>query len=196
MRNHDASDVARTGAVECPDCGSVNVETRRLKDRFQYGSGSKAVELEAVVPFHKCANCRFEFTGAAAEDARHEAICHHLGIMTPIEVVGVRQRYDMTRAAFAEKTRIGEASLARWETGQIIQNAANDNYLYLLCFADNMDRLTARYSFAAFPGERRAAVAHSRPRFRNINSDEIAARRLQAHDFLHSRRRTAGQQCI
>jgi len=196
MRNHNASDISRTSAVECANCGSTSVETRRLKDQFQYGSGSNAAELEALVPFHRCGNCGFEFTGGEAEDARHEAICRHLGIMTPIEVLGVRQRYEMTRATFAEKTRIGEASLARWETGQLIQNAANDNYLFLLCFPDNMDRLNARYSLGVLLPEREAVVMHARPRFRNIDSGEIASRRHEAHDFLHSRPRTVGQQCI
>jgi hypothetical protein len=35
----------------------------------------------------------------------------------------------MTRAAFAELTRLGDASLARWEKGLLIQNPANDQLL-------------------------------------------------------------------
>ena len=50
----------------------------------------------------------------------------------------------MTRAAFAEMTRLGEASLARWEKGLLIQNPANDQLLYLLRFPENVERLRAR----------------------------------------------------
>jgi DNA-binding transcriptional regulator YiaG len=183
MRQRNASQQVRTDLIECPDCGSTNIETRKLKDRFQYGSGSKAVELEALVPFHRCIDCGFEFTGMEAEDARHEAICRHLGVMSPIEVVGVRQRYGMTRAEFAEKSRIGEASLARWETGQLIQNAANDNYLFLLCFAENIERLDARYAFSKFPGEQ-VPVRVQTPEFRELEPADVSARRDQARNFL------------
>jgi len=193
MREHNGIKDLKVSLIDCPNCGSTKVETRKLKDRFQYGSGSKAVELEALVPFHKCADCGFEFTDAEAEDTRHEAICRHLGMMPPIEVVGVRQRYGMTRAAFAEKSRIGEASLARWETGQLIQNAANDNYLYLLCFADNIDRLNARYAFGAFPDKQTAAVQP--PRFRTLESTEISDRQNEAHNFLDPWCRRASQPC-
>ncbi|MGO9274786.1 MAG: type II TA system antitoxin MqsA family protein [Terriglobia bacterium] len=130
---------------ECPNCGSTHVETRTLPDRFQYGSAPKAVELEALVPFRKCADCGFEFTDSDAEDARHEAVCRHLGVMTPSEVRALREEYGLTRAEFAERTRIGEASLARWETGLLIQNRANDNYLYLLRFSESWKRLEDRF---------------------------------------------------
>lgn len=193
MTEHNVSQRVKAQLIECPDCGSTNVETRKLKDRFQYGSGSRAVELEALVPFHRCSDCGFEFTGADAEDARHEAVCRHLKVMPPIEVVGVRQRYGMTRAAFAEKSRIGEASLARWETGQLIQNAANDNYLFLLCFADNIDRLDARYAFDASPGDQIRVVQP--PRFRALEPTEISARRDAARSFLDPSCRRASQQC-
>jgi DNA-binding transcriptional regulator YiaG len=189
MREHNTLEM-KTNAIECPDCGSTGVETRHLRDRFSYGTGPNAVELEAVVPYHKCLDCKFEFTGAGAEDSRHEAICRHLGLMPPSEVVGVRQRYRMTRAVFAEKTRIGEASLARWETGLLIQNAANDNYLYLLCFPDNMQRLESRYSFEKSSNALVPAGVQSR-RFRELESSDISAKRRESRNFLNSFRREA-----
>lgn len=134
----------KTEPLECPNCGSKRVESRIARDVFQYGSGPKAVQLEAAVPFRKCADCGFEFTDAEAEDLRHEAICHHLEVMTPAEIVALRKELGLTRAQFAARSRIGEASLARWETGQLIQNAANDNYMYLLKFAENWERVHTR----------------------------------------------------
>jgi len=64
--------------------------------------------------------------------------------MTPSDIKSLRKGYDLTRAQFAELTRIGEASLARWETGEVIQNAANDDYLYLLSFPENLKLLEER----------------------------------------------------
>ena len=47
----------------------------------------------------------------------------------------------MTRAAFAQATGLGEASLNRWENGVLVQNAANDRYLRLLAIPEVMSRL-------------------------------------------------------
>ena len=66
--------------------------------------------------------------------------------MTPREVVAIRTRLGMTRAAFAELTRLGGASLARWEKGLLIQNAANDQLLYLLRFPENVKHAAVRRS--------------------------------------------------
>ena len=38
----------------------------------------------------------------------------------------------MTKAAFAQVTGLGEATLSRWENGAVVQNRANDLYLRLL----------------------------------------------------------------
>jgi DNA-binding transcriptional regulator YiaG len=68
--------------------------------------------------------------------------------MTPREVEAVRAGLGMTRAAFADLTRLGEASLARWEKGRLIQNPANDQLLYLLRFSENVERLRSRATTA------------------------------------------------
>ena len=49
-------------------------------------------------------------------------------------------------------TRLGAASIARWEAGSLLQNRAYDSLLYLLCFGDNLHRLRRRPT-AAVPGE-------------------------------------------
>ena len=47
----------------------------------------------------------------------------------------------MTRAAFADVSGLGEATLNRWENGAIVQNLANDRYLRLLAIPEVMARL-------------------------------------------------------
>jgi DNA-binding transcriptional regulator YiaG len=130
--------------IECPNCGAIGVRTRFASDKFKYGVGSDAVDLETRIPFRRCPACEFEYTDAQAEDLRHDAICRHLKRMIPVEIAGIRKRYHLRRDEFAAKTSLGEASLARWESGQLIQNAAYDNYLYLLTFQENMKRLEER----------------------------------------------------
>lgn len=116
---------------ECPACGgecSLNFETQR----FTYGRGREAVELEARVPIWRCGNCDGSFTDGAGEDARHEAVCRHLGVLTPQEIVGIRSRHGLTQAALAKLTGYGEASIKRWETGTLIQNTSADRFLRLI----------------------------------------------------------------
>jgi putative zinc finger/helix-turn-helix YgiT family protein len=130
--------------VCCPNCGSNSVKTTVERETFTYGDGSSAAQLTADVPVRTCINCDFQFTDGEAEEARHNAVCRHLGVLTPKEILELRKRYNMSRAEFAEVTRLGEASLARWENGQLIQNAANDQLLFLLTLPSNMDLLRCR----------------------------------------------------
>jgi DNA-binding transcriptional regulator YiaG len=162
-----------SSGIECPNCGALGVQTRFVNDKFKYGAGPDAVELEAKIPFRQCPTCEFEYTDADAEDIRHEAICRHLQRMIPDEVAGIRKRYNLRRDVFAAKTRLGEASLARWESGQLIQNAAYDSYLYLLSFEDNMRRLEERVESAV-------ARAESVRKDRNTERAEITTDRFRA----------------
>lgn len=130
--------------ITCAMCGSSNVKTRQVKDSFEYGSGDSRVFLNADIPVHSCVKCSFEFTGNKADDLRHEAVCRHLGLLTPEEVRSVRN--NMSKAEFSRQTGIGEASLSRWERGSVIQNVAMDKFLYLLSLTGNLEALKNRTS--------------------------------------------------
>jgi DNA-binding transcriptional regulator YiaG len=174
---------AKPKIYECPNCGSTSIETRIVLDKFQYGVGAKAVELEALVPFRNCADCNFEYTDSEAEDLRHEAVCRHLGVMTPAEIIAVRKKHGLTRSEFADKTRIGEASLARWETGELIQNPANDAYMYLLSFPENLERLENRHKARQAHTLSINAVNQRSPKFRSLMSTAISQKRQEAAAF-------------
>lgn len=131
---------------ECPECGSSEVRTRNETQRFVYGDTPSRVELSAIVPVRSCESCGFEFTDAEAEDVRHKAICRYLGVLTPEEIIAIRKAHDMSRVHFSEISGIGSASLARWESGNLIQNSSSDALLYLLRFEDNVARLKNRRS--------------------------------------------------
>ena len=117
---------------ECPQCGQDSITTYWHHDTFEYGTGDSAVTLHVDLPVRHCHSCDLQFLDHEGERLRHEAVCRHLGLLSPAEVFGIRKGYGMSRAAFAEVTGLGEATLSRWENGAVIQNLANDRYLRLL----------------------------------------------------------------
>jgi putative zinc finger/helix-turn-helix YgiT family protein len=129
--------------VSCGQCGSKRLVKSNEDDRFTYGKGEEAVELSVMVPVYSCEQCGFRFTTDTAEDLRHEAICNHLGVLTPNQIRGIRSSTGLTREKFASLTGLGTASLARWESGELIQTAGYDRYLRLMAYPDVRERLEA-----------------------------------------------------
>jgi DNA-binding transcriptional regulator YiaG len=129
----------------CPDCGNGSVETTMEVENLPYGVGPAAINLRVEVPVRHCSACGFKFTDSEADDRREKAIRRHLGLLMPEEIREIRASLGgISRKEFASVTRIGEASLARWETGQLLQGGALDHYLYLLTFSGNYERLQQR----------------------------------------------------
>ena len=126
---------------QCPQCGEYTVTTHWHHDTFRYGSGDSAPMLHVDLPVRRCNPCDFEFLDHEGEQLRHDAVCRHLGVLSPADISDIRKRFGMTRAAFAEVTGLGEATLNRWENGAVVQNLANDRYLRLLALPGVMDSL-------------------------------------------------------
>lgn len=161
-----------SGTVKCASCGSKNVSTEIEEQQFDWGVGEDAQTLSARVPVHTCRDCGFVFTDEFAEAARHNVVCRHLGVLSPSQIRSMRERYALTRAEFARITEIGEASLARWESGALLQNKALDHYLRLVAIPENL----ARLQHHRISSEARSAE----PQFKVIN---IAERRQYAATF-------------
>ncbi len=125
----------------CPRCDEPSVVTYRHEHAFNYGSGETAVKLHVELPVRRCTACDFQFLDHEAERIKHYAVCRHLGVLTPGEVRRIREGHGLTRAAFAQLTGLGEATLNRWENGTVIQNPANDRYLRLLGTPTGWSRL-------------------------------------------------------
>jgi len=130
--------------TECLECGSTALEERFDDETFEYGGREKPFTVTARIPSVLCTACGVRFYDDAAVWARHAAACRHLGVMTPDEIRELRKRYGLTQEEFAELTRLGVASLGRWERGAGIQNEAYDALLYLLTFSENAERLRRR----------------------------------------------------
>jgi putative zinc finger/helix-turn-helix YgiT family protein len=157
MKKNESAPPAIT---RCHSCGAAVTTRRSELDTFTYGVGNDAVTLTATVSVFACAACGSEFTTSEAEDLRHEAVCRHLGVLTPTEIQALRAKYGLSRSEFARLARIGEATLARWERGSLIQNAGYDQLLRLLAFPDNVERvqLDAAQRRAACRDERSEAA--------------------------------------
>ena len=125
----------------CSQCGAGTVTTTLHQDAFDYGLGDAAVTLHVCIPVRSCGACDFEYLDDEAELIRHEAVCRHLGVLTPTEIRSIRKFHGMSCGAFAQVTGLGEATLNRWENGAVIQNRAYDHYLRLLACSDILDRL-------------------------------------------------------
>lgn len=128
----------------CPVCNSQNVAAQLVNTSFLYGNGESAVTLEVTLKAFKCPACGLEYVDDRAEDLKHDAVCRHLGVFTPAEIESIRNSIGMSRSKFAQLTKIGEATLGRWERGALVQNASNDQFLYLLTYPDNVVRLLNR----------------------------------------------------
>jgi putative zinc finger/helix-turn-helix YgiT family protein len=124
--------ISPTISEQCPNCDSRKVSARRIVDRFDYGVGRETVQLSAEIPAYECADCGLQYSGDEAERLRHEAVCNYLQLLVPARIAEIRSNYGLSRAKFAEISRIGMATLSRWESGETLQNAAMDMYMRLL----------------------------------------------------------------
>ena len=120
-----------TAPLICEECGHP-VTTTWHDHTFQYGSGESAAALEVRLPVRRCDRCDFDYLDDAGASLKHEAVCRHLGVLTPRQILQTREQHGLSRSAFAELTGIGEASLGRWENGIGIQAPSEDRYLRLL----------------------------------------------------------------
>ena len=137
--------VARSGTVAenetCPDCDGSEITFSMVNHRFIYGPTESGAELSATVKVYKCEICDFEYLDGSGMMAEHAAICRHLGVLSPDEIRKIRGKYGMTRAKFAQITALDEALVNKLEKGSIFQTLANDRYLRLLSYSENMQRL-------------------------------------------------------
>lgn len=75
----------------------------------------------------------------------------------------------MSRAEFARVTGFGEATLARWERGEVIQNTSNDSFLRMLMDRDAMKRLSRMTQYEDKLGREFSMIFHS------LNNDWASA---------------------
>src|SRR5262245_46350916 len=82
--DHNVSAAAETR--DCKVCGEHAATLSYERQQFSYGTVEHRVMLEATVPVWHCSSCGEATVGAEGETARHEAVCHYLGRLTPREI--------------------------------------------------------------------------------------------------------------
>ncbi|MCY4005504.1 MAG: helix-turn-helix domain-containing protein [Rhodobacteraceae bacterium] len=158
-------------------CGAEDIMTAWHLHTFEYGTGETAANLQARVPVRRCHTCDFEYLDEEAERLKQRAICDHLGVLAPEDIRKIRENKGMTRAAFADVSGFGEASLNRWENGLSIQNQSNDRYLRLLASPEivaHLRELTSKQG----PKTRTAGAAARR--FRCVEMNEVMEKEQKA----------------
>jgi putative zinc finger/helix-turn-helix YgiT family protein len=125
----------------CECCGSDKVSADIVETKFQYNNGQNSIWLNVLLPVFTCAECDFEYTASEAELIKHNAICTHLNLLLPSEVLSIRKQYKLSIKDFSDKTGIGTATISRWESGSKFQSKSQDNYLRLLSNEDNLNLL-------------------------------------------------------
>jgi YgiT-type zinc finger domain-containing protein len=137
--------ISDSNAACCPACKSKNVNELIESESFPYGEDS--VEITAQVPVLRCGECDFAYTDHRAEKIRHAAVCEHVGLLSPDEILDIRKnRLNMSRDAFHAAYGLSSASVERWENGKLFQNEAADTLIRALrdpVVARHLDRRVA-----------------------------------------------------
>jgi len=117
--------------LECPFCGHMVMHEVTREITFHYGVDD-SVAITVTMPLWVCERCDSAFMDWRGEKIEHDAICRHLGLLTPAEIRGIRERYGLTQAELARLMGFGERSIKRWEKGGLFQNASADRFLRLI----------------------------------------------------------------
>lgn len=134
-------------SIECEMCGEHSATASGQWQDFDYNDGRKTVALKAYVDVVSCTQCGCSYTTGDAEDARHEAVCRHLGRLTPAEIRRIRSVFNLTQAELSVRLDgVSLASIKRWEAGDCIQGDAFDRRLRSLQDALPSERGVAKFA--------------------------------------------------
>lgn len=133
----------------CEVCGTESAVLTHQREQFLYGADIDGVTLEAFIPVWACSACGSQYAAEGAEEARHAAVCAHLGRLSPQELRELRQANGLSQEAWADLTGVGIASVKRWETGNKIQNESIDLFFRLLQSPVAFERLKGVKAFGA-----------------------------------------------
>jgi putative zinc finger/helix-turn-helix YgiT family protein len=113
---------------DCPECGARAVFCCEQPQQVEY----LETTFVAVVPVWECSNCGFGYLDAKGQEIEHEALCRHIGVLSPRDIRALRERLSLTQEQLAGLTGFGVASIKRWERGALIQNKSADILLRLV----------------------------------------------------------------
>jgi putative zinc finger/helix-turn-helix YgiT family protein len=89
----------------------------------------------------KCRNCGEVYLDDAADERLSEALRAAARLLSPSEIRDHRERLGLTREQLANRLRVPEPTLARWETGGQIQQRSMDAFLRVFFQSSEARRL-------------------------------------------------------
>lgn len=81
------------------------------------------------VPATKCSRCQTLVLDESVDDRLSEEFRNVVGLMRPAQIRDCREAIGLTQIEVARALSIGEATFARWESGDQIQTRAMDRFL-------------------------------------------------------------------
>src|SRR4051794_12129893 len=110
--------------TQCPECGRGTLRTMLRTEDFEFDLGSDGlIKVHAVnVPIEKCDICGEEISGPSAARIRDEALRQAAGLLTPLEIKAVRDKFGWSQQYLSDLTDFGIAMISCWEHGRLLQN--------------------------------------------------------------------------
>ena len=125
----------------CPVCGKEQ-ETEVIEK--EEVSNVRGDEIKALARIRVCSVCGEELFDEELEEENIQRVYDIYrkkhGILSPEEIKNIRESYGLSQKAFAKLLGIGEASIARYETGALPEKSLN-NMIMLLRDPKNMKKL-------------------------------------------------------
>ena len=150
--------------TSCAICDSE--KTRRVRRDFPAKYNQTPVSVPNV-EMYECVDCGERFftpeqtralSLAIKEQARNIA-----GLLSPEEIVAIRQKLELTQNDLEALFGLGSKVVTRWETGRVLQSRAADVALRLLAFDPrNLKKLREDRSQTEMVGAGHAAGRTSR----------------------------------
>lgn len=138
----------------CPVCGKEQETEVIEKEEVSTVRGD---EIKALARIRVCSVCGEELFDEELEEENIQRVYDIYrkkhGILSPEEVRIIRESYGLSQRAFAKLLGIGEASIARYETGALPEKSLS-NMIMLLKDPKNMEKLLEKNEKALTPREK------------------------------------------
>lgn len=138
----------------CPVCGKEQETEVIEKEEVSTVRGDK---IKALARIRVCSVCGEELFDEELEEENIQRVYDIYrkkhGILSPEEIKNIRESYGLSQRAFAKLLGIGEASIARYETGALPEKSLS-NMIMLLRDPKNMEKLLEKNGEALTPREK------------------------------------------
>ena len=113
--------------THCAHCDAEDMTTAITAESVMKIHGE---EVTYTANKYQCSACEYSFQSPAQATSgtklAREAFQLMYGLLKPAEIIAMRKELDLSQSQLAQKSKIGIASIKRWESGKAIQTREND----------------------------------------------------------------------